>query len=56
MLLKILKWQIYSKQKKFAVKNKLEEANCYVAASPISGYGVFASKDLKAGDIIEENE
>jgi len=43
-----------SKQKKFAVKNKLEEANCYVAASPISGYGVFASKDLKAGDIIEE--
>lgn len=39
---------------KFVVKDKLEEPKCYVARSPISGYGVFAKEDIKSGEMIEE--
>ena len=43
-----------SKENKFSLKKKLETPKCYVAESPISGYGVFASEDIKIGDLIEE--
>lgn len=42
------------KENKFVVKTKLEDSKCYVAKSEISGYGVFAKEDIKAGDVIEE--
>jgi len=43
-----------STSNKFVLKERLEENKGYVAKSPVSGYGVFAKDDIKAGDIIEE--
>lgn len=41
-------------ERKFVLKEHLEEPKCYASKSDISGYGVFASRDIKAGEVIEE--
>jgi SET domain-containing protein len=43
-----------AKENKFAIKTKFIQPKVYVGKSKISGLGVFASEDIKSGDIIEE--
>jgi hypothetical protein len=43
-----------AKENKFAIKSKFVQPKVYVGKSKISGLGVFASEDIKSGDLIEE--
>lgn len=43
-----------AKEHKFAIKSKFVQPKVYVGKSKISGLGVFASEDIKSGDVIEE--
>ena len=43
-----------TKNNRFAYKEEFVKPKSVVKKSPISGYGVFADEDIKAGDLIEE--